>query len=157
MREIAGYNGSYVLDGDRLRFEFYPDEKRKAERIAAQRLAVKATAPRRTARLAGVDTGRVVEVCAEVCGVSADDAMGKSRRKRIALARHLSWYMLRTLRRLTYQDIAYLWGRCDHSAVIHGVSKIATGIGIYSEIAKAVDSALSILEGLDKEGGATVL
>lgn len=66
----------------------------------------------------------VVEIVADVTGISAKLIMGRARPYEIALARHATFYTLRAHTAYSLPDIAASW-RYDHTSVLFGVNRIA--------------------------------
>lgn len=66
---------------------------------------------------------RLLKCLTKVCeywNVTADEVLGKSRKRRIINAKHSLRYFLHTYRDLTACDIGTLTN-CDHSSVLHSV------------------------------------
>lgn len=66
----------------------------------------------------------IIHITAREMGVKLRELKEENRKKNIALTRHIAMYLLKTLTNLTYQDIAALMGKKDHTTVMHGVQKI---------------------------------
>ena len=164
-RQIPGYNGSYVFDGDKMEFRYYADEMRaeqkkaahemaQARRRATREAAVRATEPERTARIRDhrVRLDEIATAVVQVCGVRQEDIVGGSRKRRVALARHLYWYLARSLTLSTYEEIGSSLGGYDHTSVMHGITRIGRGMAHDMEIVGAVNAALDLIEtGLNTE------
>jgi hypothetical protein len=65
----------------------------------------------------------VTQVVAEHYGLEVAQVLGSSRQQRIALARHVCWY-IHQLDQRTLSDIGRAYG-VDHSTVSHGKARIA--------------------------------
>ena len=52
------------------------------------------------------------------------DIKGKSRKKEVALARHIAMYMCHKILKKTLEEIGEFFDNRDHSTVIHGIKKI---------------------------------
>ncbi|MCR4330173.1 MAG: chromosomal replication initiator protein DnaA [Candidatus Roizmanbacteria bacterium] len=61
-------------------------------------------------------------------GISLKEIRSETRKKDIVFARHVCMYFLKTQTPLTYEEIAHLLGRKDHTTVLHGVQKIMNGL-----------------------------
>lgn len=72
-------------------------------------------------------------------GVKMKDLKEDNRKKNIALARHVAMYLLKSLTNLTYEEIAALTGKKDHTTVMHGVQKIITSLSINEELRRTVE------------------
>lgn len=62
----------------------------------------------------------VIEDCATICGVSAEDIVGKSRCRRLVLPRQFTATVLRA-RRNSYPQVGRYLGDRDHSTAVHSV------------------------------------
>lgn len=62
-------------------------------------------------------------VCKEM-GASLKEVREEGRQKKVALARHVAMYFLKTLTSLTYEEVARIVGKKDHTTVMHGVQKV---------------------------------
>ena len=71
-----------------------------------------------------INEQKIVNVVAEYYNVSAADILGKSRVAQIALARHISMYLIRDMLDVPYKRIGTLFGGKDHSSVMDAVSKV---------------------------------
>lgn len=65
----------------------------------------------------------IIAATAEVYGVSVDDIIGRSRKRRITDARHMAIYLTRHKTLLSTTDIGDIFGR-DHATVIHSINKV---------------------------------
>ncbi|MCG9895795.1 MAG: chromosomal replication initiator protein DnaA [Fimbriimonadaceae bacterium] len=66
----------------------------------------------------------ILENVAEHCGVHAREVMGTGRRQNIALARHITVYLTREIRRESWKQIGTQLGGKDHTTMMHGHNKI---------------------------------
>ncbi|MFC1757929.1 helix-turn-helix domain-containing protein [Planctomycetota bacterium] len=66
----------------------------------------------------------IIQITAKYYGLSPKDLAGSSRRKQLVLARSMAMYLLRVKTELSYQDIGLLFGKRDHSTVMHACRKI---------------------------------
>ena len=67
---------------------------------------------------------RVVEIVTRFYGLTRSEILGKSRRKEVVLARHISMWMIRNVLNLTYKDIGLFFKGKDHSTVMNAIDKI---------------------------------
>lgn len=67
------------------------------------------------------------------------------RRENIAQARQLIMFLLRTRLRLTFDEIAYLLKRKDHTTIIHGVGKISRLLAKDDNYKKEIDGIINSL------------
>ncbi len=56
--------------------------------------------------------------------IALGDIKGKSRKKEVALARHIAMYMSHKILKKTLEDIGEYFDNRDHSTVIHGIKKV---------------------------------
>ena len=71
--------------------------------------------------------------------VSVDDISSKKRDKEFALPRQIIMYLCRNMTTETYQNIAALLGKKDHTTIISGVKKIEKLMESDSELKNKVD------------------
>ena len=74
------------------------------------------------------DPGRIIDEASQYYKVSTAELLGRSRTKRIALARQVAMYLLMYELEMSPTQIGRLLGGRDHSTVIHGAGKINCGI-----------------------------
>lgn len=70
--------------------------------------------------------------------IALGDIKGKSRKKEVALARHIAMYMSHKILKKTLEDIGEFFDNRDHSTVIHGIKKIQTMIKDDAKISQQV-------------------
>ena len=76
------------------------------------------------------DSSRILDInlisnsVAEYFKIPIGDIKGKTRKKDVALARHISMYMSHKILRITLEEIGFYFSNRDHSTVIHGIKKI---------------------------------
>lgn len=81
----------------------------------------------------------IIQAVSHELNVTLKDIKGESRKKDVALARHFCMYFLKTLSDLTYEDIAAILGKKDHTTVMHGVQKIIKEISHNSNMRITAD------------------
>lgn len=81
----------------------------------------------------------ILDTVAEHFNVSVDDISSKKRDKEFALPRQIIMYLCRIMTTETYQNIAALLGKKDHTTIISGVKKIEKLIESDSELKNKVD------------------
>ena len=93
--------------------------------IAPKRLASKHTAPPAslTSVKDGVTVAHMLEEVCTVCGVTHEELLGSSRKKKIVRARHIAMYLLRIDFSRSFPMIAQDLCR-DHTTIIHGCKKM---------------------------------
>lgn len=70
----------------------------------------------------------IIRAVSQEFGVGLREIKEENRKKDVALARHVCMYLLKTLTNLTYENIADLVGKKDHTTVMYGVQKIINQI-----------------------------
>lgn len=88
--------------------------------VVTQALASLPSKPKRT-----IIPSLVMEKVTEYFNIGETEIKGKSRRKSIALARHIAMYLLREEARQQFTLIGAELGDRDHTTVLHGYQKIA--------------------------------
>ena len=82
----------------------------------------------------------ILDTVAEHFGVSVNDISSKRRDKEFAMPRQIIMYLCRNMTTETYQNIAALLGKKDHTTVISGVKKIEKLIETDSELKNKVET-----------------
>lgn len=70
--------------------------------------------------------------------IALGDIKGKSRKKEVALARHISMHMSHKILKKTLEEIGEFFDNRDHSTVIHGIKKIEKLIKEDSKISQQI-------------------
>jgi chromosomal replication initiator protein len=71
-----------------------------------------------------IDINKITTTVADYFKIPLGDIIGKTRKKDIALARHISMFMSHKILKLTLEEIGLYFDKRDHSTVIHGIKKI---------------------------------
>lgn len=71
-----------------------------------------------------ITAGEIVGMTAEAYGVSADDIMGRGRKRRVAEARQMAIFLTSGYTILDYEEISAYFGR-DRSTLAYSLEKIA--------------------------------
>ena len=66
----------------------------------------------------------ITKTIASYYKLALGDIKGKSRKKEVALARHIAMFMSHKILKKTLEDIGEFFDNRDHSTVIHGIKKI---------------------------------
>ena len=66
----------------------------------------------------------IISIISKETGIKQKQLKGENRKQQVVLARHLTMYFLKTQTTLSYEEIAHLLGKKDHTTVMHGVQKI---------------------------------
>ena len=67
---------------------------------------------------------RILEIIATYYGLNKTEILGRSRRKEVVLARHISMWMIRNITNRTYKEIGVFFKGKDHSTVMNAIDKI---------------------------------
>ena len=80
----------------------------------------------------------ITKMVASYFKLSIGDIKGKTRKKEIALARHIAMYMSHKILKKTLEEIGEFFENRDHSTVIHGIKKIQNLIKEDSKISQYI-------------------
>ena len=87
----------------------------------------------------GTSPKEIIRVVSQELDIPLKEIKGESRKKNIATARHICMYFLKNYTQLTYEDIAALLGKKDHTTVMHGVQKIIDEIGTNDATRRSIE------------------
>jgi chromosomal replication initiator protein len=82
---------------------------------------------------------RIINVVADYYSLTPSQVTGSSREYKIALARHVSMYLIRTLLDTPFTRIGAMFGGKDHSTVMSGVEKVERELKTNSNLQEAVN------------------
>lgn len=68
---------------------------------------------------------QIIAATADLCGITPDDILGKSRAQKYALPRQVAMHLTRKHTDMSYPQIAREFQRKDHGTIIHADRKIA--------------------------------
>ena len=85
-----------------------------------------------------VDPDKIIDEVANTFGVSGDELVGPSRRKRIVRARHVAMYLLHEDLGMTDTAIGRLLGGRNHSTVVNAVGKVHYEINVDSRLRRDI-------------------
>jgi len=88
---------------------------------------------------------RIVNVVADLFGVSKDLILSKRRTQAVASARHAAMYLCRTLTNLSLKAIGAEFGGKDHSTVIHAINTTRDGLSHDLQLRSLVEQAQSAI------------
>ena len=71
-----------------------------------------------------IDIEAITNAVASFFSIPLGDIRGKTRKKEVAMARHIAMYMSHKRLKITLEDIGEYFDKRDHSTVIHGVKKV---------------------------------
>ena len=81
----------------------------------------------------------IINVVSEHFGVKPEDIVSKKRTADLALTRQIVMYLCREYTDLSYQNIAKILNKKDHTTIIHGVNTIADGIKTDEDLNNKID------------------
>jgi len=76
----------------------------------------------------------IISVCAKFFNIKTGDLCGKSRKKDLVTARHITAYLLLTEINLPLEEVGRLLGGRDHTSIMHARDKVHTDISTNSQI-----------------------
>lgn len=82
---------------------------------------------------------RIINVVADYYSLTPSQVTGSSREYKIALARHVSMYLIRTLLDTPFTRIGAMFGGKDHSTVMSGVEKVERELKTNSNLQEAIN------------------
>lgn len=82
---------------------------------------------------------RIINVVADYYNLTPSQVTGSSRQGQIALARHISMYLIRSLLDVPFTKIGITFGGKDHSTVMNGVEKVENELKTNSTLQDAVN------------------
>ena len=78
----------------------------------------------------------IAKVVSNYYKITLGDIKGKSRKKEVAMARHMAMFISHQILKKTLEEIGEYYSNRDHSTVIHGIKKIQNLIKEDSKIAQ---------------------
>ncbi len=93
-----------------------------------------------------MDAEKVIRVVSEHFQVPVPELKGPSRTKRIAIARQVAMYLLRSRLNLSLKDIGYQLGGKDHTTVLHAIEKIERLLVEDPGLKGQIDRLLNLLD-----------
>jgi len=75
-------------------------------------------------RSAQLNPRHIISVCAKHFNIKTSDLCGKSRKKELVTARHITAYLLLTQINLPLEEVGHLLGGRDHTSIMHARDKI---------------------------------
>lgn len=82
------------------------------------------------------DPEEILDLCCQFFNITRKEMVGKSRYRKIIYPRFLTMYLLHSDRNLylTLTEIARMFGKRDHSTVIHAIRTINEEFEIYDDV-----------------------
>ncbi len=81
----------------------------------------------------------IISVCAKHFNIKTSDLCGKSRKKELVTARHITAYLLLTQMNLPLQEVGHLLGGRDHTSIMHARDKIHTDFSTNSQTRQLIN------------------
>jgi len=82
----------------------------------------------------------IMEVVCERYGVSLKDLEGRSRSRAVSEPRQVAMFLVRELTPMSYQEIARLFGRREHSTVLFACRKVSKAISDHGQVGQVVEA-----------------
>ena len=89
---------------------------------------------------------KIVNVVAEYYGLTPSQITGPSREGKIAMARHVAMYLIRSMLDVPFTKIGIMFGGKDHSTVMSGVTKVEKSLKTNDSLSSAVSEIKSQLK-----------
>lgn len=83
---------------------------------------------------------RIMSITSDFYGISVDDLIGKSRKSKFVLPRHIAMYLIKSNYNIPYATIGNLFGGRDHSTVLTACEKIENEQKIDLSLKQAIET-----------------
>ena len=93
-----------------------------------------------------LDEEKIIDTVADYYSLTPAQITGKIRTSRIALARHIAMYLIRTLLDTPFVKIGQAFGGKDHATVMNGVNKVEKSLKDDENMREAVNALKSRLK-----------
>lgn len=81
----------------------------------------------------------LISVCAKYFNIKTGDLCGKSRKKELVSARHITAYLLLTEIKLPLEEVGHLLGGRDHTSIMHARDKVQTEFSTNPQIQQLIN------------------
>lgn len=81
---------------------------------------------------------RIIEVVADYYNLTVSQLKGNVRTSQLALARHISMYLIRTMLDVPFKKIGQTFGGKDHSTVMSAVEKVESNLKTNPQLSQAI-------------------
>ncbi|MDP4009923.1 MAG: chromosomal replication initiator protein DnaA [Candidatus Shapirobacteria bacterium] len=88
---------------------------------------------------AKVTPRHLISVCAKYFNIKTGDLCGKSRKKELVSARHITAYLLLTEIELPLEEVGHLLGGRDHTSIMHARDKVQTEFSTNPQIRQLIN------------------
>ncbi|MDD4937904.1 MAG: chromosomal replication initiator protein DnaA [Candidatus Shapirobacteria bacterium] len=86
-----------------------------------------------------INPRHIISVCAKHFNIKTGDLCGKSRKKELVLARHITAYLLLTEGNLPLEEVGHLLGGRDHTSIMHARDKINQSFSTNPQIRQLIN------------------
>jgi len=90
-----------------------------------------------------INPRHIISVCAKNFNIKTSDLTGKSRKKELVLARHITAYLLLNEINLPLEEVGRLLGGRDHTSIMHARDKIHQDFSTNSQIRQLINQIKS--------------
>jgi len=90
-----------------------------------------------------INPRHLISVCAKTFNIKTSDLCGRSRKKDLVYARHLTAYILLTEANLSLEEVGRLLGGRDHTSIMHARDKIHQDLSTNPQISKLINQIKS--------------
>jgi chromosomal replication initiator protein len=90
-----------------------------------------------------INPRHIISVCAKYFNIKTGDLCGKSRKKELVTARHITAYLLLNEINLPLEEVGHLLGGRDHTSIMHARDKIHTDLSTNSQTSKVINQIKS--------------
>ena len=90
-----------------------------------------------------INPRHIISVCAKYFNIKTGDLCGKSRKKELVQARHITAYLLLNEINLPLEEVGRLLGGRDHTSIMHARDKIHTDFSTNPQTAKVINQIKS--------------
>jgi chromosomal replication initiator protein len=133
-------NNVRELEGALNRLVFYVINIKQTKHITMD-IAIESVQPLigNNSPMSSLTENRIINTVADYYNLTTQQLTGRIRTNQIAMARHISMYLIRTLLDVPFLKIGALFGGKDHSTVMNAVKKVEKSLKLDNGIATAVD------------------
>lgn len=89
---------------------------------------------------------RIIEVVADYYNLTVSQLKGNVRTSQLALARHISMYLIRTMLDVPFKKIGQTFGGKDHSTVMSAVEKVESNLKTNPQLSQAIHEIQNCLK-----------
>jgi chromosomal replication initiator protein len=86
----------------------------------------------------------IISVCAKHFNIKTSDLCGKSRKKELVFARHITAYLLLTEINLPLEEVGHLIGGRDHTSIMHARDKVTKDFSTNPQLRQLINQIKSI-------------